>query len=332
MDVPRQITAFDPSDFHPGTKTSFSLPVNGVPDQTEAVHIPGVLIAGSRPGRKVVVAAGVHGDEYEGIAALHNLAGELDPQAVSGTVLLLPVCNPAAFRAGSRETPDDGKNLARVFPGRRDGSVTERMAFNIFTQLVLPFEAVLDLHGGGTRMLHAPIACFYDFPGEAGEASLRAAASLAFPRLWSVPLRDGVLTYEAGKRGLVAVGVEFGGGGRCLAEDAAFYRKAVKSFLAYWDILPATTASIPLPERYYTGDWLVSPESGFFRIAVDMDEEVEPGSLLGTIHDVWGTVLAEVRSPHAGVVLGYRSAPPVLAGEILMFILQEKNICDLRKK
>ena len=105
---------FDPSDFEPGRKHRVSLVVR--PDSPE-LDLPVLLVRGRNAGKTLVVFAGVHGDEYEGVRAILDLYEELDPDAMSGDFLAVPVANPPAFWAATRTSPLDEKNMARVFPG-----------------------------------------------------------------------------------------------------------------------------------------------------------------------------------------------------------------------
>jgi predicted deacylase len=108
-----------------------------------------LTLSGASPGPRVVLLGGVHGDEYEGIAAASLAFRDLDPQALHGTLTIVPVSNPLAFDVGMRETPEDGKNLARVFPGSESGSVTERIAHALTTGAIQGADFLIDLHSAG---------------------------------------------------------------------------------------------------------------------------------------------------------------------------------------
>ena len=137
--------------------------------------------------------SGTHGDEPEGTLAILDIAAELDPEALSGTLIGIPVLNILAFTAkasldvsGVRETPVDWKNLARIFPGRADGTVTERLAHTVVSEIVPRVDAVVDFHSGGTRGTSHWITGFVGAAGEAGRKSLALAELFPLKTLWRV--------------------------------------------------------------------------------------------------------------------------------------------------
>jgi len=129
---------------------------------------------GHRPGPSVLVTAGVHGDEYEGPSAIAQFVRTLSAESVRGSMFLIPVANPFAFAAGTRLSPVDGLNLARVFPGKEDGMPTERLAHFLFHEFASKAEFLIDLHSGGVEYEFLPVAGFYGAPGP-GNASFQAA-------------------------------------------------------------------------------------------------------------------------------------------------------------
>src|SRR5579863_5469650 len=129
---------------------------------------------GRAAGPLALITAGVHGDEYEGPAAVFSLSQLLSPDGVQGTIIAVPVANPAAFAAGTRMHPEDGRNLARTFPGNAKGGPTERLAAAIFGELAAQTEYLIDLHSGGVEYVFLPVAGFYGEP-EPGNPSFQAA-------------------------------------------------------------------------------------------------------------------------------------------------------------
>jgi predicted deacylase len=139
--------ALGPLRAEPGTTVRGIVPADL---GTLTVDVPLALVAGARPGPRVVITGGVHGGEFTGVDAAHRLAALLDAEEVSGQVLICIVANPlAAYRGRLNVSSIDGVNINRVFPGDPQGSPTERMAAWIFAQLIADADAYLDLHSGG---------------------------------------------------------------------------------------------------------------------------------------------------------------------------------------
>jgi N2-acetyl-L-2,4-diaminobutanoate deacetylase len=118
---------------------------------------------------------GNHGDEYEGPIALFDLARTLDPAEVHGTVIIVPALNYPAFRAGTRTSPIDRGNLNRSFPGRPDGTVTEKIADYVQRVLLPISDLVLDFHSGGRTLDFLPFCAAHVLPDKAREARCLAA-------------------------------------------------------------------------------------------------------------------------------------------------------------
>ena len=158
----------------------------------KSLNFPICIFKAAEPGPRLVLVSGVHGDEFEGPRALWEFIQQGDPTIKRGTIMVVPVANLPAYEAGTRTSPIDNINLARVFPGNPYGSPSERLAYALFTQVVSGCNLLVDLHSGGLRYLHTPLMGFYDIAGEVGQKSLGAARASEWSFLWSAPHRDGV--------------------------------------------------------------------------------------------------------------------------------------------
>ncbi len=112
-------------------------------------HWPVTTVTGASPGPVILVTAGVHGGEYPAIEAAIRLTTSLDPAALRGTVVIMPVVNLPAFWSRSMFVcPIDGLNPNRMFPGHPDGSYSEQLVYALTTELIAHADAYIDLHGG----------------------------------------------------------------------------------------------------------------------------------------------------------------------------------------
>lgn len=138
----------------PGTRVNFELAIPAASDP--ATFIPVSVFHGKSPGPALLVSAGVHGAEYAPILAVQRLQKLIDPEKLRGTLIVLPVVHVASFQTATAfYNPFDRKNLARVFPGKPDGTQTERIAHALTTEVLPHADALIDLHGGdATESLH----------------------------------------------------------------------------------------------------------------------------------------------------------------------------------
>jgi N-alpha-acetyl-L-2,4-diaminobutyrate deacetylase len=254
-------------------------------------------------GPSVLITAGVHGDEYEGPAAVLEIARRLADEQLRGSVTAIPVVNPLAFAASTRTTPDDGVNLARVFPGNRRGTVTERLAADVFEHFARASQFVIDLHSGGVEYLFLPLAGFYGSPGNCNP-SFAAARRFGLPVLWQLPETDGVLSREARRHGAVAIGHEYFGAGQLSCQGVQRYVEGVLSCLRFWGLLEGSP--LPAAGQVHTGDWQLAAASGLFLAQGSLGTEVEKGDLIAVIEQVPGKRIP-VFAERAGKILGLRS-------------------------
>jgi hypothetical protein len=271
-------------------------------------------------GKNAVIIAGIHGDEYEGPAAIAEFVASLDSARLSGSLTAVPVANPPAFAAGTRTNPD-GMNLARCFPGDSNGSPTERLAAALFSRLADGADYLIDLHSGGIEYVFLPVAGFY---GEASpqNQSFYAARQFGLPALWQLPGTNGVLSWEASKRGTVAIGNEYGGAAQLSAEGAIAYRKGIIRCLTYWGVYD-TPMSVPARQQILIGDWQLAGATGLFRSQVCLGQRVAADQLLAVTTSPSGTVMEKFIAAAEGIVGGLRSKAFIREGNWAVLVLKE---------
>jgi len=262
-------------------------------------------------GPTALLTGGNHGDEYEGPIALFDLAQRLTPDEVSGRIIILPAMNYPAFAAGKRTSPIDSGNLNRVFPGRPDGTVTEKIADFIQRGLLPLADYVLDFHSGGKTLEFVPFAASHVLSDKTQQAHC-AAAMAAFGAPYSMMLLeiDNVGMYDTAVEdlGKVFVSTELGGGGSATATTAAIAKRGVSNFLKHAGVLagepergPSTALEMP-DQRCF-----VSCETaGLIEYCVELGAAVEEGQIIARVHDVQRTGRApvEYRAKISGLFIG----------------------------
>jgi N-alpha-acetyl-L-2,4-diaminobutyrate deacetylase len=240
-----------------------------------SVMIP-ISVIRNGDGPTALFTGGNHGDEYEGPVALQNLAATLDPASITGRVIIVPAFNYPAFRAASRTSPIDGGNLNRCFPGRPDGTVTEKIAHYFHSALVPMADVVLDFHSGGKTLDFIPFAAAHILEDKEQEAACMAAMR-AFNAPYSMRLLEidsaGMYDSDVESQGKVFVTTELGGGGTSTARLIRIARKGARNLLIHAGILDGTREMAPSIE-------MDMPDSDCFVFA-EHDGLIEPTADLG---------------------------------------------------
>lgn len=282
------------------------------------VNIPYTVIRGASAKPSVIILAGVHGDEYEGVAALYRMVEELETAPLNGTVTIAPVVNPQAFAAGLRRNPIDSGDLNRTFPGDPIGSVSSRLARLILNKLIDGHDAMLSLHGWSKEALVTPYGEYPLHDSEAGRQSKVCAYHLGFELLHPYEWPDGVLGNSALEKGIAAVETEIGGQGTITPEGQALTRQVILRFLDFWKILPWEGEPLTLSSSEVDHADLFAESAGLFESAVYIGEHVTAGSVLGTIRALDGTVHHKLIAPVTGKVAILRTFACVQPGDRLV--------------
>lgn len=236
----------------PGTRAVGRLSVEGL----EPGHHPAfTMIAGAAPGPVVVITAGVHGGEYNGVEAAIRLAQDLRPDTVRGTVIVAPVANPPAFFGLSHNgSPLDGVNLNRAFPGDPHGSPTQRLAAAIAHELYDRADAVVDLHGADPMEDLVPFVMVAEGAPSSAETMARAYGIDILARAATL---GSTIQYLA-SRGVPAILAEAGAFGHLHAAAIALHLDGCRRVMRALDVLPGGAPS-PVTSPWQRIIWIASP-------------------------------------------------------------------------
>lgn len=254
-----------------------------------AIQIPITLVRNG-DGPCALFTGGNHGDEYEGPIALSELAYELEPDQISGTVIMLPFMNYPAFLAGTRVSPLDGVNMNRAFPGAPDGSVTQKIADYVQRRLLPMADLVLDFHSGGKTLDFVPFAASHILDDKEQEARCRAARD-AFGAPYSLEMREidalGMYDNAAEAMGKTFVTTELGGGGTAGVETVQIARRGIRNLLKHAGIMHGTPEPQPSRKMIQPDDacFHFAMDSGLIEFATSLGDTVAQGDLLARIWD-----------------------------------------------
>ena len=294
-----------------------------------SVMIPIAMIRNG-DGPTALLTGGNHGDEYEGPLALFELARTLSPEKVSGTVIIVPAMNYPAFRAGTRTSPIDKGNMNRSFPGRPDGTVTEKIADYFQRELLPRADFVFDFHSGGKTLDFIPYCAAHTLLDEALSAKAFAAVE-AFSAPWSMKMLEidavGMYDTSAEDLGKIFVTTELGGGGTSTAHTVGIARRGVLNVLKHAGIVegavdrqPTTWLDMP------SGDcFCFAEDDGMIETTVDLGGPITEGQVVARIHQIGRTGAApqEIRAKMSGILTARHFPGLVKAGDCACVIAVE---------
>jgi len=299
------------------------LPWSGNESAWGNIMIPlSVIRHGSGPTALFTGAS--HGDEYEGPIALVDLARTLTADEIKGRVIIVPFMNMPAFRAGARLSPLDGCNMNRVFPGRPEGTPTEKIA-DFFQRALLPIaDIVLDFHSGGRTLDFVPFAACHALADRTQDERCRAARD-AFAAPYAMTMVEidpaGMYDEAAEALGKVFVTTELGGGGTATARSAAIAKRGARNLLRHAGILDGAPAGGPSVELEMPGAecFAFSESVGMVEPVVDLGDMVKQGDLLALVHpiDRLGAPAVEYHAEMDGMLVGRHFPGLVGVGDCL---------------
>ncbi|MBY5921557.1 succinylglutamate desuccinylase/aspartoacylase family protein [Ferrimonas balearica] len=294
-------------------------------------QVPVLVYRGARPGPRVMITAGVHGDELNGVLTAQQLGRELDPEQLAGTVILVPGLNPSGMLARHRDffpgDPDcSSVNFNRIFPGRAEGNSAERYLHRVWTQLLEGnADYALDLHTQ-TRGARYPLFVFADYRIPQALAMARALGPDA---IQDDPGEPGVLETVWNQQGVPCITIEVGGGS--VAEPHTVQRAVagLHRVLAHLGMTDARATpkgcepvSVPMEGDVTT---TVRAELGGMALPqVALGQPVKEGDLVAIQYDAFGAEARRYYAPVAGWVLSLNDDPLREPGTLLVRLLHHK--------
>ena len=270
------------------------------------LKFPTTVLHGKRPGKTMLITAGVHAGEYVGIQAAVELSLKLDIEKVAGTIIIVKVLNRPAFenRKGSLGLTD-GKNLNRVFPGNPDGTEMEQLAWAVSQELQPIADYYIDLHSGDDFETLTPYVYYAGAaPEDTVTESRRMAEQVDVPYMVKSNVASGGSYNYAASQGIPSILIERGGMGAWTYEEASSTRRDVRNILCHLGMYlgqkdfrtyyPLEVTDICYQDAEETGLWYP------FKKAGDVFKE---GDLLGEVRDYEGNIKEISIAEFDGVVL-----------------------------
>ena len=282
-------------------------------------------------GPTILLTGGVHGDEFEGPAALMRLIQNLELSEINGRVIIMPALNAPALLDSSRVSPLDQVNMNRAFPGDADAGPTHMLAQFIEDILLPQCDAVIDLHSGGKASVFAPcVLTQADTNSEISAKNMALAKAFCAPYIWLSGKQndDRSLNAAALRKGVPMVAAELGGGGGCDPVMANFAERALRRCLKHLGIIEDAIAEdnehSKLVEFRSAEQNFIAPASGLFDRNFNLNDEVQADQAAGWLHFVGEPQRAsmELYFPISGIIFAHGNRGMVERGESLALIAQ----------
>lgn len=319
--IKRKIAQWDPFDLPPGLHR-FELDLNETSDDIRLTW-HAFVIRGASEGPVFLVTAGVHGDEYEGIAGIRAFVSDLQPPTLRGTVIAIPVVHMAAYEAVQRCSPLDGRDLARTFPGCADGTPSQRIAHALSRYVLPKADLFCDLHAAGIHYQIVKLTGYMMGPADIAVKQHAACVAYGLPLIWATPSAPGRSLTAAGDLGVPAIYVEYRGGGVCAQADVQHCRQALRRVAAQLGMIdqehPTQFAGTFIEDIADGAGHLeiqgVAKANGFFKPRVTLWQAVVHNQVLGHIYDPLGKVVDTCRSDRNGRVVLLRRTQYIRTGD-----------------
>lgn len=295
----------------------------GEKKQTNLTVLPGIelpiwVACGTESGPTLVITAGVHGCEYVGVQTLPDFYKKIHPADFRGQLVVVPLANPTGFYHGEKQiVPEDGKNLNREFPGKVDGTASQRIAYAIEMEIYPHADFLIDLHGGDINEDLTPLV-FFPIVGEEAVITKARNAAMHLPVAYRVrsTANNGLYSYGV-KCGVPALLLEIGARGIWTPEQVALCNESLVQLMGYLQmtdpVKPNDTQRESVREVYETAE-----ATGLWYPYVTIGQSVQQGELLGELKSLGGELLHAYTAQTDAVIWYYTVTLGASKGDPLM--------------
>jgi predicted deacylase len=310
VETPKIIANFSllGSDIRPGISTrlawSPNIQIAGLSHPT-----PVLVVNGINPGPTLCLTSAIHGDELNGIEIVRRTLYDLDATKLSGRVVGVPIVNLPGFEQGSRYLPDR-RDLNRHFPGSANGSLADRIAHSLFTQIINHCDMLVDIHTGSQKRTNLP-----QLRADMNNPDV-AAFTLGFDRIAVVHSSGspGMLRTAAVNAGIRAVTLEVGESHRIQEHQIKAGVNSLISLLEKQEMISRMFAWGAPEPVYYDSLWVRVDHGGILFSKVGLGDNVNKGDLMGHVTDPITNAQYPVRATRSGRLIGMAVDQVVMAG------------------
>ena len=314
-----------------GERAYFTVPAGELAHKA-VVQLPVIVVAGKKEGPVLWINGTVHGDELNGSYAAWELSGEIDPEQLSGTLVVTPICNPIAFECRNKISAIDNMDMDTAFPGDPEGMMTQRIAYMIYREIKANAGAVISFHTMATPYRANPYSVRKIIPGVSDSVNeVSAGMQRAFGVVTNcvVDLRgdtnelpgvtSGALDITCMKDGIPAFMGEMGQGGKVETEYVEAAKKGILNVMRYLKMLDGPVEKPGRQVLITKRRFLRSDKGGMIRMNVKSGDEVKAGESLLDLH-YYGDEMESYPARSDCYVIGVRENPVVSTGDRVAFV------------
>ena len=282
------------------------------------LDVPIIIERSKKPGPTILMTAGIHGDEINGVEIIRQIIAKGINKPKIGTTICVPVINVFGFLNMDRLFPD-GRDLNRVFPGSANGSLASRVAHFVMTELVPHVDFAMDFHtGGADRFNAAQIRIIKDDPSLSELAHVFGAPFIYYSQNLNKSFRNAcskvgvpMLLFEGGKSFNIHSTITNTGvnGAKRVLHHLGMLNSRFK-------VSQPKVKAIVIDES----KWLRAKYSGMFKVTVDINTFVEKGQVIGNITDPYGSFNYFVKAPNTGYIFNLNESPIIYQGDAIFHI------------
>ncbi len=303
----------------PGQSKTINMEIARLHTMTK-LKIPVIIERSKVDGPVVLFSAGIHGDEINGVEIVRQLIVRKINKPKTGTIICIPVINIFGFVNQSREFPD-GRDLNRVFPGSRNGSLASRFAWHILTEIMPHVDYCVDFHAGGASRFNAPqirvepnnedlkqLSDVFNAPFTLYSKNIAGSFRNACKKLGVK-----MLLFEGGKSLDINTGV---------TQEGVNGAKRILQHLGMLNVRKNAKAPDSPPKYIHASTWIRARRSGMFQSKVHAGQFVTKGDVIAIVTDPFGKYEQNVKAPNTGYIINANDASIVYQGDAIFHITQ----------
>ena len=301
----------------PGEEKLLKISIDRLPTGT-LIDIPIYVFNSKKPGPTILVQAGLHGDEINGIEIVRRMLQQKRLKVKKGALIAVPILNIFGFIHFSRDVPD-GKDVNRSFPGTKSGSMASRIAYHYTSEILQQIDCGIDLHTGGAQRHNYPQVRYTDEDQNSKQLATVFNAPITFPsRLIRGSFRNAAFRMQIPT-------IVFEAGESMRFDDYGIIQgmQGILNVLDHFEmaakkdpLIAKKKKTIFLTER----KWLRAPTAGMFIPEVINGNRIKKGQELGLITDTYAKNRKKIKAPFDGHIICINHQAVVNQGDALFHV------------